>query len=448
MKSFKGQTILVMGADGYLGWTLGLAFARRTEANVVLVDSLVMRNKWHKEENAKLLTKFDHPNTRVKEYKRIFGKDNMSFEKVDLNNYQATERLIRKYRPNVIINAAQQHAAPYSMKSPIHAGFTFTNNIVGHLNVLWAIAKIDKGIQYIKLGSSGCYMDSDTSFVPLDKQDFTFTVNGKKHKILNANLPMQATDFYHQSKISDYLIDDLCSRMWGLKVITVQQATIFGVTIPENHDPANVKLTTRFNYDSIFGTVMNRFVCQNAIGHPMTVYGDGSQETGLISLRDTIDNFLSLAGMKVKPGEHVTVHNYTIRLTIKDIAERIAAVDPDAKISYIENPRIESEGSLKRTVDVHPAVKKVFAKANEKEFQKELERMVEFAKRHANNIEQSVILPKVSWGISENSSEKKDVAFAVKLQKRARKTRNHIIRTYKKLSVLSPRNLAGSEEEA
>lgn len=410
MKRFKGQTILVMGGDGYLGWTLGLAFARRTDANVIIVDSLVMRNKWEKEENAKLLVKLDHPKARVKEYKRIFGRDNLSFVKVDLNKYAATERLIRTYRPSVIINAAQQHASPYSMKSPKHAAFTFTNNVVGHLNVLWAIAKIDKSIQYIKLGSAGCYMDTDTDFVPLEKQDFTFTHNNKKHKVLQGLLPMQAGDFYHQSKITDYLIDDLCAKLWGLKIITVQQATIFGATIPENHDPGNHKLSARFNYDAIFGTVMNRFVCQLAIGHPLTVYGDGTQKTGLISLRDTVDNFLALAGMRVKPGEHVTIHNYSIRLSIKDIAERIAAADPAGRISYLKNPRIESDGELQRRIEVHPAVKKTHSSANEQKFQDELVRMVEFTKRHKDNIDKSVILPKVEWGVSDkaaNSSMKK-----------------------------------------
>src|SRR5579863_9684110 len=227
MRSFEQQTILILGGDGYLGWSLGLAFANRTEANVVLADNLVKR-KWEKEVDAKLLLPVKKPKARIAEYTRIFGKSNLSFEKLELLDQKAVARAIKKYRPTVIINAAQQPSAPFSMKSAKHAAITFSNNIVGHLNVLWAIAEVDKNITYIKLGSAGCYMDSDTDFLPLEKKDFTFTHGGKQHKVLQGYLPMQASDFYHQSKISDFLIDDLCAKLWNLKVITVQQATIFG----------------------------------------------------------------------------------------------------------------------------------------------------------------------------------------------------------------------------
>jgi UDP-sulfoquinovose synthase len=329
---------MILGGDGYLGWTLGLAFGHRTDDNIVLIDNLIKR-QWEKDVDAKLLIPIKKPKARVAEYKRVFGKNNLSFEKVELLDAKQVEKTIRKYRPAVIINAAQQPSAPFSMKNAKNAAATFSNNIVGHLNVLWAIAQVDKNINYIKLGSAGCYMDVDTSYLPLSKKDFTFTHQGKQHKVLDAFMPMQATDFYHQSKISDFLIDDLCAKVWGLKILTVQQATIFGATIEENHAPDRVGLSARFNYDAVFSTVMNRFICQLAIGHPLTVYGDGAQKTGLISLNDTVENFMDFANMPLKPGEHTVVHNFTNRFSIEEIAQKIAEVDPSAQINYIQNPR-------------------------------------------------------------------------------------------------------------
>jgi UDP-sulfoquinovose synthase len=225
---------------------------------------------------------------------------------------------------------------------------------------------------------------------------------GRQHLVKNANLPMQATDFYHQSKIDDFLLDDLCAKMWGLKVVTVQQATIFGATIEENHAPERRELSARFNYDAVFSTVLNRFICQLAIGHPLTVYGNGKQKTGLISLSDTVENFMDLANMNVKPGKHVVVHNYTIRLTIEEIAQKIAEADPAAVINYIKNPRKEPEGKLDRVVEVHRAVKPRHT-AKEKKFQEELERMIEFTKRHKDAIDQSIIMPKVKWDVTETN---------------------------------------------
>ena len=399
MKRQNQDTILILGGDGYLGWTLGLAFANRTNKHVVLADNLAKR-KWERQAHAKTLVPLKSPKQRIDEYERLYSKQNLSFEKVELLKHKDIAKLIRKYRPSIIINAAQQPSAPFAMKSPKHSALTFSNNIIGHLNTLWAIAQIDKNIKYIKLGSAGCYMDTDTDYLPLGKKDFTFEHRGKAYKVLNSNFPMQATDFYHQSKISDFLIDDLCARIWNLKVITVQQATIFGATIDENHSPRYQYLSARFNYDAVFGTVLNRFICQVVVGHPLTVYGKGGQKTGLISLSDTVKNFMKFAEMDIKPGKHVVVHNYTLRLSIEDIAQKIANLVPNSEIYYIKNPRKEPNGKLNRTVQVHAAIKPQHSK-REENFDEELSRLIQFTKRYADRIEPAIIMPKVAWTVSE-----------------------------------------------
>lgn len=419
MSNTKQETILILGGDGYLGWSLGLAFANRTGKNVVLADNLIKR-KWEKEVDAKLLVPIKKPAARIAAYKKIYGKNNLSFEKVNLLRQKDVAKLIVKVRPDVIINAAQQPSAPFSMMNAKNAAATFSNNLVGHLNVLWSVAQVDKNIRVIKLGSAGCYMDVDTDFLPLSKKDFTFEHRGKQHKILNSFMPMQATDFYHQSKISDFLVDDLCAKVWGLKIVTVQQATIFGATIDENHAPEHVGLSARFNYDAVFSTVMNRFACQAAIGHPLTVYGNGQQKTGLISLSDCVENFIEFAAMPVVSGKHTVVHNFTHRLSIEEIAAKIAEADPSVRVKYLKNPRKEPVGKLCREVEVHKVVK---ARLSHKEqaLQNELANMTEFARRHAQNIDLTIIMPKVSWSLEPSHQRTRKNIWAKNLRRWERK---------------------------
>jgi UDP-sulfoquinovose synthase len=389
------KTILILGGDGYLGWSLGLAIAKRTDYNVVLADKLIKRS-WEKEVGAKLLVPLPLPASRIKQYKKIFQKSNLSFEKVDLLNEKATEKIIEKYRPFAIINAAQQPSAPFSMMNAKNAAATFSNNITSHLNVLFAIAKVDKAIRYIKLGSAGCYMGVNTDFIPLGKTDFSFSHNGKTHEVLDSWLPMHATDFYHQSKIADFLMNDMCAKLWKLKIITVQQSTIFGATIAENEPTANHSLSTRFNYDHVFSTVLNRFVCQSVIGHPITVYGEGNQRTGIISLSDTVENFIKFLEIDIAQGEHVVVHNYTHRMSIQEIAAAIKTIRPQSQIAHLKNPRAECESGLEKIVEVHADIAKCH-EGKDKKFMRELTSLIHFTEQYKDNIDASIILPTVDW---------------------------------------------------
>ncbi len=391
----QNQTVLVLGGDGYLGWSLGIAIAHRLGVKVVLADKLVKR-VWEKAVGVKLLVPLARPSERIREYERIYRKRNLIFERIDLLDPEATARVIRKYRPSAIVNAAQQPSAPYSMMSPKNAAETFSNNIVSHLNALWAVAEIDKSILYIKLGSAGCYGGVNTDYIPLTKTDFSFEYGGGPRKIVQSWLPMCATDFYHQSKITDFLIDDMGADLWKLRVITVQQATIFGATVEENHPEDRRGLVTRFNYDHIFSTVLNRFVCQAVIGHPITVYGEGNQQTGLMSLPDTVNSFLNLLNLDVGRGEHRVIHNYTHRLSIGEIAEAVRKLRPQARITYLKNPRRESESGLAKQIEVHPSLQEAH-KEKEKKFLREIETLIAFAERYKDSIDPSLIPPKVHW---------------------------------------------------
>lgn len=395
--NMNNNKILILGGDGYLGWTLGLALANRTNKEIVLADNMIKRT-WEKQVDAKLLVPLKGPQARVREFKRLYGKSNLSFKRIELLKQEDVVKLIKSVCPDVIINAAQQPSAPYSMMSPKGSSETFSNNILGHLNVLWSIAQVDRSITYIKLGSAGAYMDVDTSYLPLGKKDFTFTHAGKTHTVKNSYIPMNATDFYHQSKITDFLIDDLTANTWGLKIITVQQSTIFGATIAENHAPEHVGLSARFNYDAVFSTVINRFVIQSVINHPLTVYGEGTQRTGVISLEDTVTNFMKLIDLELNPGDHKVVHNYTHRMSIIELAEAVKFVKPDTIINHINNPRREPTKGQSKQVQLHPAIKDQ-AKNKEARMIQDLSRLIEFTDRHKDSIDPSIIMPKVTWDV-------------------------------------------------
>ncbi len=400
----KKNNILILGGDGYLGWSLGLAFANRTNFNVVLADNMIKRS-WEKEVGARSLVPFKNPAERIAEYKRIFKKNNLSFQKLELLNYEEVVKTIKKYNPTIIINAAQQPSAPFSMMNAKNSAATFSNNIVGHLNVLWAISETNKNIRYIKLGSAGCYCGIDTDFLPLEKTNLKFENKKQTHKVLNSWLPMYATDFYHQSKISDFLINELASDVWNLKIATVQQSTIFGATINENFAKENSSLSTRFNYDAVFGTVMNRFVCQVQADLPITIYGQGNQTTGLISLSDTVNNFINIANTDVSAGQHKVIHNYTLRMSINEIAKKIAEIGKASAIVHMENPRKETNTILSRDVEVDVSVLGSH-KDKEKKLNQELSELIEFTGRYKKNINKKIIMPTILWQKQPKPSQK------------------------------------------
>jgi UDP-sulfoquinovose synthase len=388
------NTILVMGGDGYLGWSLALALANRTDSKVVIVDNLIKRD-WEKSVGVASLIQLKGPEERISQYEKCFGKKNLSFERVDLRDYDAVFAVIREYRPSAIVNAAQQPSAPFSMMSPKNANVTFENNTQTNLNVLWAIGKINSDIKYIKLGSAGSYLSIDSDYIPKSKVDFSFSYQNQDRKVLNSWMPMQASDFYHQSKANAFLLSDLCSDLWGLKVITVHQSTIFGHTIPENMDDDKHCLMTRYNYDHIFGTVINRFVCQAVSGFPLTVYGDGAQKTGVISLNDAVNNFVQLLDKEVDAGTHTVEHNYTHKLSINDIATSLGTI-VDVDIQCIDNPRIEKNTKLEKMFE-EPEFN-----CNEinniPDFVRELSNLVHFTGCYKENINKELIMPKVKWG--------------------------------------------------
>lgn len=384
------KTVMVLGGDGYLGWSIALALASRSDTQVIIIDSYGKR-EWEKQVGVQSL--FDVPllGDRRISYEKQTGRRNLLTVALNVANYDSICYMIKRYPPDAIINAAQQPSAPYSMMDPDKARFTIDNNNASCMTVLWAVAELCPEALVINMGSAGSYLSTDTDFIPKTKVNLHFNHHGMLHPVLDSWLPMQASDFYHQSKANTFALTDICTKLWNLRTVTMMQSIIFGNCIPENRD--SIDLATRFSYDHVFGTVLNRFVCQAAIEYPLTIYGSGNFTTGLSCLPCAVDSYIRLLDRDVRQGQHLVEHNYTHRLSIKQIAERIAELS-NTEIQYIDNPREgEQECSLNKTFEPSAVV----TEKDVKTCDGVIEEMLDFAKRFRYNINTDHILPTVKW---------------------------------------------------
>ena len=381
------KTIMILGGDGYLGWSLGLYRAFNTDDKVILVDSYLKRNL-QKSLGIKELSKFPHLPERIRDYIGITGKRNLSSLCIDIANYSMIELAINRYKPDVIVNAAHQPSAPYSMMSPEAAALTITNNEKTCMNVLWAVRDHCPESLVISIGSAGVYQSVDSSFIPESRKTMYFFHNENLHAISDSWLPMQASDFYHQSKVHTFGLTEMCSEIWGLKAITIQQSIIFGQCVGgELNDP---RLYSRFNYDHVFGTVLNRFACQAVKGIPLTVYGDGSSQTNVISLCDVLRRLSDLIELDVAPGSHKVVNHFTKTMNIQGIAEKVLEVYGKGEIEYIENPRNEKVCTrIKRFENL--STKSMFDNDTS------IRDTLDFADRFCYNINPGQFAPTIKW---------------------------------------------------
>lgn len=396
------KTVMILGGDGYLGWSLGLYRAYNTDDRVILVDSYLKR-ALQKSVNVKELSEFPFLPERTRDYTSITGKRNLTSLSIDVTNYPALESLISRYKPDVIINAAHQPSAPFSMISPDTASLTITNNEKACINVLWAVRDHCPESVIIALGSAGVYQSIDTSFVPETRKVLHFYHDGMLHAIRDSWLPMQASDFYHQTKAHTFGFTEMCSSIWGLKTVTIQQSIVFGQCADgELDDP---RLHSRFNYDHIFGTVLNRFACQAVKGYPLTVYGDGSSQTNVICLCDVLRGINDLMDLDIVPGSHKVLNHYTKTMTIQDVAEKVLEVYGKGEIEHIENPREEKACTQVKRFEKCSTTKSVFDTRDDIDkkiladviIEASILNTLDFADRFSYNIDPGQFTPTVRW---------------------------------------------------
>ncbi|GAA0936722.1 NAD-dependent epimerase/dehydratase family protein [Kribbella koreensis] len=323
--------VLVLGGDGYLGWPTALHLSDSGHQTAVL-DNFARRG-YDRELGVDSLVPIEDLDTRVAAWHEVSGQQITAYSG-DLCDADFVYRVVREFRPEAIVHFAEQRAAPYSMIDRQHAVYTQQNNVIGTLNLMYAVAEIDPDIHLVKLGTMGEY---GTPNIDIEEGWLEVEHNGRKDRML---YPKKPGSFYHLSKVHDSHNLEFGCRVWGLRVTDLNQGVVYGQQTPQTiRDP---RLATRFDYDAVFGTVLNRFVIQAVLGEPLTVYGTGGQTRGLLDIRDTIECIRLAVENPAEVGEFRVFNQMTESFSVAEIAELVADTFPGpVQVDHLENPRVE-----------------------------------------------------------------------------------------------------------
>lgn len=325
--------IVVLGGDGFCGWPTTLRLLHEGH-EVVIVDNL-SRRKIDETLGLKSLTNISSISDRVAAANQIFG--NLSYQNIDIaNDRHSLITLFENFQPDTVIQFAEQRAAPYSMIGDKERCYTVDNNIVGTHNVCSAIVETNKDIHLVHLGTMGVYgYSKEFGKIPEGYLDITINQTMKKTSVL---YPANPGSIYHMTKCLDQLIFQFYNKNWGLKITDLHQGIVWGVNTKETI--LDKKLVNRFDYDGIYGTVLNRFISQAANGFPLTVYGTGGQERAFIHISDTAE-CVKIAVENPPSNEKVRIFNQVAEVhSVKNLAQLVAKLF-SIEINYLSNPRKE-----------------------------------------------------------------------------------------------------------
>jgi UDP-sulfoquinovose synthase len=254
----------------------------------------------------------------------------------DLTDYPFIFETIRSFDPDAVVHFAEQRSAPYSMIDRKHAVYTQVNNVVGTLNLLYAIAELNPAVHVVKLGTMGEY---GTPNIDIEEGFIEITHKGRTDVL---PYPKQPGSFYHLSKVHDSHNIHFACRIWGLRSTDLNQGVVYGQQTPET--ALHADLETRFDYDGVFGTVLNRFAVQAAVGYPLTVYGKGGQTRGMLDIRDTLACIELACLNPAEAGEFRVFNQFTEQFSVSQLAEWVKRVSPlPVTIESLPDPRVEQE---------------------------------------------------------------------------------------------------------
>ena len=328
--------VLVLGGDGYCGWPTSLHLSD-VGHEVVIVDNFVRRTIDH-ELGAQSLTPIADPKERVKAWQEVSGQT-IGLEYGDLLDWEFVSEIMQRHQPDAIVHYAEQRAAPYSMIDRRHAVYTQHNNVIGNLNVLFAINEYVPDCHLVKLGTMGEY---GTPNIDIEEGYIEIEHNGRKDTLPYPKLP---GSWYHLTKVHDSHNIHFACRIWGLRATDLNQGVVYG-TVTEQAE-RDARLINRFDYEDVFGTALNRFCVQAAIGHPLTVYGKGGQTRGFLDIRDTVRCIELAVENPAERGEFRVFNQFTEQFSVGQLAEMVVdaagKLGIEARIETLPNPRVEKE---------------------------------------------------------------------------------------------------------
>ncbi|MEL7501607.1 MAG: NAD-dependent epimerase/dehydratase family protein [Cyanobacteria bacterium J06554_6] len=379
--------VLVIGGDGYCGWATALYLSNKGH-EVAILDSLVRRH-WDMELQSETLTPIAPIQTRLQRWQDLTGKT-IDLYIGDINNYSFLERSMLEFKPDAVVHFGEQRSAPFSMIDREHAVLTQTNNVVGTLNLLYVIRDHFPDCHLVKLGTMGEY---GTPNIDIEEGYITIKHNGREDTL---PYPKQPGSFYHLSKVHDTHNIHFACKIWGIRATDLNQGIVYGVLTEETG--MDELLINRLDYDGVFGTALNRFCIQAAVGHPLTVYGSGGQTRALLDIRDTVRCVEIACNNPANKGEFRVFNQFTEMFSINDLAMMVKkagnTLGVDVEVKNLENPRVEAEEhyfNAKNTKLIDLGLQPHYLSDSL------LDSLLNFAVKYKERVDKKKILPQVTW---------------------------------------------------
>ncbi|SDH74316.1 UDP-sulfoquinovose synthase [Alteribacillus persepolensis] len=338
-QSESHKKIIVLGGDGFCGWPTSLHLSN-VGHDVTIIDNLSRRNI-DNELEAESLTPIQPMGTRLQAWEEVSGKK-IRFCNIDIaDEYEKLLQVINEEQPDVIVHFAEQRAAPYSMKSPQHKRYTVNNNINATHNVLCAIVESGRDIHLVHLGTMGVY-GYGTAGMKIPEGYLNVEVKTEQGERIEQEIlyPTNPGSIYHMTKSQDQLLFFYYNKNDNVRITDLHQGIVWGTNTKETK--LDDRLINRFDYDGDYGTVLNRFLMQAAVGYPITVHGTGGQTRAFIHIQDTVRCIQLAIENPPARDERVMIFNQmTETHRVKDLAELVSEMT-DGDIAYVTNPRKEA----------------------------------------------------------------------------------------------------------
>lgn len=379
--------VLILGGDGYLGWPTAMKLSSDGH-NVLVVDNY-SRREIACERKLPPLISVPNLQQRVATWKAKTDRE-ILVRIGDVQEYKFILGLFHEYGPDAVIHFAEQPSAPYSMAGYLEARYTLTNNLLTTLNVSYAVKETNPEVHIVKLGTMGEY---GTPNIDIEEGYLDIEHNGRKDRFL---FPRKGGSLYHTTKIQDTDLLYFYSGVWGLRVTDLMQGPVYGIFTKEMDYQQS--LLTNFSYDEIFGTVLNRFVVQAAIGQPLAVYGSGTQKRGFLNIVDTLECIAIALRNPPRSGEMSILNQFTEVFSILDLAHLVKQSGDDLKLNVeivnIPNPRVEKENHY-----YNPRTTRFRELGLEPHLlnQEVLSEMLEHVLRFKDNVVPEIVSPRTSW---------------------------------------------------
>lgn len=383
--------IAVLGGDGFCGWPTSLHLSDQGH-DVHIVDNLSRR--WIDAElGVQSLTPMDSVQERLRTWHDETGR-RIHFHRLDVaQDYERLKQWFTEHKPDAVVHFAEQRAAPYSMISDVHKNYTVNNNIGATHNVLNAIVETGIDAHLVHLGTMGVYGYSTVgAAIPEGYLDVDIEVLDGSKKSLEILYPTNPGSIYHMTKSMDQLLFQFYAKNDGVRITDLHQGIVWGTNTEQTR--RHEKLINRFDYDGDYGTVLNRFLIQAAIGYPLTVHGTGGQTRAFIHIQDTVKCIDLALNDSPEAGNRVKIFNQmTETHRVRDLAELVSKMT-GAEIANLPNPRKEAaENDLIvrnekfRELGLNPITLKEGL----------LSEVVDIAKKYAHRVDRSRVPATSAW---------------------------------------------------